>query len=82
MIMRSIPLFAKLMLVLGSLLTATSCTQEPIPETTNSTVKENYQSYSKDGLSLRHPKHWSFIYDDDDSLLADRDVSFETPDFS
>jgi hypothetical protein len=33
-------------------------------------------------LSLQHPKHWSLIYDDNDSLLADRDVSFETPEFS
>jgi hypothetical protein len=80
--MRSILHFDKLLILLGSLLIATSCTQETRPESTDSTVKEDYQSYSKDGLSLRYPSHWSLAYDDNDALLANRDVSFETQQFS
>jgi len=69
-------------MVVGLLLMAVGCTQAASTESDISATSEDYQSYSKDGLSLLHPKHWSLIYDDDDSLLADRDVSFETPQFS
>lgn len=80
--MRSILLLHKLLMVVGLLLMAVGCTQAASTESDISATSEDYQSYSKDGLSLLHPKHWSLIYDDDDSLLADRDVSFETPQFS
>ncbi len=80
--MRSIIHLAKLLLLVVSLLTTTSCTQKTTHEVTESAVKEDYQSYSKDGLSLQYPSHWSLAYDDNDALLANRDVSFETLEFS
>ncbi len=80
--MRPLLHFDKLLLLLGSLLIATSCTQETRPESTDSTVNEDYKSYSKDGLSLRYPKHWSFAYDDSPAIYADRDASFNPTEFS
>ena len=80
--MRSILRLHKLLIVVVLFLMAVGCTQAASTGSDSSTISKDYQSYSKDGLSLRYPKHWSLIYDDNDSLLADRDVSFETPEFS
>jgi hypothetical protein len=80
--MKSIIHLHKLLTVIGLLLIAVSCTQASSTDSDRSAISKDYQPYSKDGLSIKHPKHWSLIYDDNDSLLADRDVSFETPEFS
>ena len=80
--MRSILNLSKLAIVAGLLLLAAACTEAASTAPDTSDFSKDYQSYSKDGLSLLHPKHWTLIYEDDDSLLADRDVSFETPGFS
>jgi hypothetical protein len=81
-IMRSILHLHKLLMVVGLLLITVGCTQAASTEPDTSVISKDYQSYSKDGLSLKHPEHWSLIYDDNDSLLADRDISLETPIFS
>jgi hypothetical protein len=68
---------AKLLLLVSSLLATTAYTQEAVPETTNNPkVKEDYQFYSKDGLSLKSPKDWSLAYDDNDAFYSDRAVAF------
>jgi hypothetical protein len=82
MIMRSILHLPKLLLLIISVLTAASCTQETLPESTDSTVNEDYQSYSKDGLSLQYPKHWSFLNDNEPAIFADREISFNPTEFS
>ena len=81
--MRSILHLLKLAIVAGLLLLAVACTEAASTTTPDtSAISKDFQSYSKDGLSLRHPKHWSLAYDENDALLADRDISFETPVFS
>lgn len=65
-------------LLVGSLLIVISCTQEA----GTSVINKEYQSYSNDGLSLRHPAKWSLAYDETDALYADRDLSFDISEFS
>ncbi len=73
---------AKLLLLLSPLLTSTACTQEAAPEITNSKVKEGYQLYSKDGLSLKYASHWKIAYDDPQGLYSDRAVAFDATEYS
>ncbi len=80
--MRSLLHVHKMLMLVGLLLMAVGCTQAASTEPDTAAISKDYQSYSKDGLSLKRPKHWSLLYDDSDALLADRDVSFETPEFS
>ena len=80
--MSSILRLHKLLIVVVLFLMAVGCTQAASTESDTESISKDYQSYSNEGLSLLHPKHWSLIYDDNDSLLADRDISFETQKFS
>lgn len=80
--MRSILLLHKLLMVVGLLLMAVGCTQAASTESDISATGEDYQSYSKDGLHLQYPRHWSFDYDDTPAIYADRDVSFNPTEFS
>jgi hypothetical protein len=80
--MRSILHLHKLLIVVGLLLIAVGCTQAASTEPDTSAISKDYQSYSKDGLNLRYPKHWSFAYDDSPAIYADRDASFNPTEFS
>lgn len=63
-------------MVVGLLLMAVGCTQAASTEPDSSAISKDYQSYSKDGLHLKHPKHWALAYDDNDALYSDRAVAF------
>ncbi len=74
--MRSLLHLNKLLMVIGLLLMAVSNTQAASTEPDTSAISKDYQSYSKDGLSLKHPKHWTLAYDNNDALYSDRAVAF------
>lgn len=73
----------RLALILISLLLVTACTQEASPEDKSQAAsKKDFQSYSHDGLSLKHPYYWTLAYDESPSLYADRGVSFNASEYS
>ena len=80
--MRSILHLLKLAIVAGLLLFAAACTEAASTAPDTSAISKDYQSYSKDGLSLLYPKHWSLHYDHTPGLYADRSVAFNISDAS
>lgn len=52
------------------------------PDTTPAPDISDYKSYSNDGLTLLHPPHWTFEYDESPDLFADRGVSFRASETS
>ena len=80
--MSSILRLHKLQIVVVLFLMAVGCTQAASTGSDSSTISKDYQSYSKDGLSLRYPKHWKFTYDDPQGLYSDRAVAFDATEYS
>ena len=75
--MRSILNLSKLAIVAGLLLLAAACTEAASTAPDTSDFSKDYQSYSKDGLSLQYPNQWKFSYDDPQGLYSDRAVAFD-----
>lgn len=70
------------LLIAIALFLATACTQETPAEHKDQANTKGFDSYSHDGLNLKHPTHWTLAYDESPSLYADRGVSFNTSEYS
>lgn len=63
------------------LLILAGCDQESQPQSTSSQPSHT-APYNNNGLSLEHPKHWIFAYDDTPDIYANRAVGFQVSKFS
>lgn len=63
-------------------ITACGKNESTQPAAPSATAPANYALYSRDGVSLHHPAHWSLEYDDSPDLYADRGISFKTSETS
>lgn len=77
------PLLQILLLAAISLFFVVACSQEaPTEHQTSIVSDQDFQPYSHEGLNLKHPPHWTLVYDESPSLYADRGVAFDASESS
>lgn len=56
--------------------------QEKVADQPPAETPENSKSYEKNGLTMKYPANWEFLYDNEPDLYAFRSVGFQISEFS